>query len=251
MNSLEVENLSVKVGGKKILDDINLHVPEGETSILFGPNGSGKTTLLMTIAGLPDYKVTKGIIRLNGKDITNIDVDERAKLGLGVGFQLPPEIIGVKLKDMIKICVGKKPDEELGKRENELIDKFNLRNFVDRDINLGFSGGEKKRAEILQLLAMKPRMLLLDEPDSGVDVESLKLITKELRKYLDESKASAVIITHHGDILDYLNAESACVMVDGGVWCRGKPETIYKEILERGYRKCADCHDRHPEEDLK
>ncbi|MEA1924362.1 MAG: Fe-S cluster assembly ATPase SufC [Candidatus Altiarchaeota archaeon] len=246
MNILEIENLSVEVGGKKILKDITLHIPEGGVMIFFGPNGSGKTTLMLTIAGMPDCKVTGGKILFNGEDITFLGVDERAKMGLGLGFQLPPEIIGVKLGDMIKICGGKNPAEDLTQEESELIKRFNLLDFIRRDINHGFSGGERKRAEMLQLLAMKPMMLLLDEPDSGVDVESLKLIGRELQNYLDSSGASALIITHHGNILEHIKAEAACVMMDGRVWCRGDPHEIYANILEKGYRGCIECEMRHP-----
>ncbi len=248
MNILEIENLSVEVGGKKILRDIKLHIPEGGTMVFFGPNGSGKTTLMLTIAGMPDYKVTRGKIVFNGEDITSLEVDERAKLGLGLGFQLPPEIIGVKLRDMIKICAGKKPGEDLSGDESELINRFNLGDFIGRDINLGFSGGEKKRAEMLQLLAMKPMMLLLDEPDSGVDVESLKLVGRELQNYLESSGASALIITHHGSILEHINAETACVLMDGRIWSRGDPKEIYASIVEKGYRGCVECEIRHAEE---
>ena len=248
MNILEIENLSVEVGGKIILKDITLHIPERGAMIFFGPNGSGKTTLMLAIAGMPDYKVIKGKILFKGEDITSLRVDERAKLGLGLGFQLPPEIIGVKLRDMIKICGGRKPGEDLTGEESELIRRFNLEDFIKRDLNLGFSGGEKKRAEMLQLLAMKPRMLLLDEPDSGVDVESLKLVGRELQNYLDSSGASALIITHHGNILEHINAEAACVLMDGRIWCRGDPKEIYASIVEKGYRGCVECGIRHPEE---
>ncbi|OYT53261.1 MAG: Fe-S cluster assembly ATPase SufC [Candidatus Altiarchaeales archaeon ex4484_2] len=250
MNTLEIENLSVEVGGKKILKDITLHLPGGETMVFFGPNGSGKTTLMLTIAGMPEYKVTDGKIVFNGEDITSMKVDERAKRGLGVGFQLPPEIIGVKLRDMVKICGGKNPREDLTREESELIERFNLGDFINRDLNSGFSGGERKRAEMLQLLAMKPVMLLLDEPDSGVDVGSLRLVGRELQNYLDSSGASALIITHHGNILEHIKAETACVMMDGRIWCRGDPGEIYDNILEKGYRGCVECEIRHPGEGL-
>ena len=249
MNILELENLSVEVEGKRILEDINLHLPEKSTMLFFGPNGSGKTTLLLTIAGMPGYNITSGSITLNGVDITSLDVDERARLGIGTGFQLPPEITGVKLRDMIKICAGGRPGDDLTKEERNLIKRFKLDDFINRDINLGFSGGEKKRAEMLQMMALKPKLLLLDEPDSGVDVESLKLIGRELQKYLKASGASAFIITHHGDILEHLDSKYACVLMDGRIWCRGNPREIYDTILARGYRECAECHVRHPMED--
>lgn len=244
MNLLEIKDLWVSVENKEILRGVNMVVKERGTSILFGPNGSGKTSLLMAIIGLPNYRITKGKILFNGKDINSLEVDERVNLGIGVAFQLPPEIVGVKLRDVLKICVGKKPNEELGKEELELVEQFNLTEFLDRDINMGFSGGEKKRAEILQLLLMKPKFLLMDEPDSGVDIESLRLISKEIRDYIESNEASALIITHHGEILENIQADRSYVMLDGKVMCHGNPKEILKDIVEKGYRGCVECRRR-------
>lgn len=241
MNLLEIKDLWVSVENKEILRGVNMVVKERGTSILFGPNGSGKTSLLMAIIGLPNYRIIRGKILFNGKDINSLEVDERVNLGIGVAFQLPPEIVGVKLRDVLKICVGKKPNEELGKEELELVEQFNLTEFLDRDINMGFSGGEKKRAEILQLLLMKPKFLLMDEPDSGVDIESLRLISKEIRDYIESNEASALIITHHGEILENIQADRSYVMLDGKVMCHGNPKGILKDIVEKGYRGCVEC----------
>lgn len=208
-NFFEIRDLWVSVEDKEILKGVNMVVKERGTRILFGPNGSGKTSLLMAIIDLPNYRITQGKILFNGKDINSFEVNERVKLGIGVAFQLPPEIVGVKLRDVLKICVGKKPDEELSKEELELVEQFKLTEFLDRDINMGFSGGEKKRAEILQLLLMKPKFLLMDEPDSGVDIESLRLISKEIRGYIESNEASALIITHHGEILENIRLSTA------------------------------------------
>jgi Fe-S cluster assembly ATP-binding protein len=238
---LEVRDLSVEINKRKTLEGINIGIERGQIYVLFGPNGSGKTSLLMTIMGFPGYKVKKGGIFFDGQEITRKTVDERARLGIGMGFQLPQDIRGVKLRDLLKICAGKKPNEELSPEENALVEKFNLKDLLDRDVNLDFSGGEKKRAEMLQLLLMKPKLLLLDEPDSGVDLESLKLIGEEIQEYVKKNKASAFVITHQGYILEYLKAERACVLLDSTIHCHNKPEVILEEIRKRGYRECVKC----------
>jgi len=244
MNILEIKDLWVRVDDKEILKGVDMEVEEGHTNIMFGPNGSGKTSLMMSIVGLPNYRITRGKILFNGKNINSLDVNERANQGIGVAFQLPPEIVGVKLRDMLKICIGKKPDEDIGKDELDLVEQFRLTEFLDRDINLGFSGGEKKKAEILQLLLMKPKFLLMDEPDSGVDIESLRLISKEVQGYMEGSGASALIITHHGEILENIQAEHGCVMLDGKVRCQGNPKEILEDIIKKGYRGCVICRER-------
>jgi Fe-S cluster assembly ATP-binding protein len=246
VNILELKNVSVEVGGKSILDRINLSVPKGESQVLFGPNGSGKTTLLMAILGIPGYTLTAGGIIFNGRNMAKKDVDERARLGIGFGFQQPPEVVGVKLRDMLKVCEGTPLKEKLSGDAIDLAEKFQMTEYLDRDVNVGFSGGERKRAEILQLLLMKPKLLLLDEPDSGVDVESLVLIATEIQKYLDESKASALIITHQGHILEHIKAEKACLLIDGRMYCYNKPKRIFEDIKKKGYSGCIACHTRKP-----
>jgi len=238
---LEVKNLSVEINKRKTLEAINIEIEKGQIYVLFGPNGSGKTSLLMAIMGFPGYKVKEGNIFFDGNDITRKTVDERARLGIGMGFQLPQDIRGVKLIDVLKICAGKKSNEELSPEEKTLVEKFDLTYLLDRDVNLDFSGGEKKRAEILQLLLMKPKLLLLDEPDSGVDLESLRLIGEEIQKYVEKNKASALVITHQGYVLEYLKAERACVLLDSTIHCHNKPEVILEDIRRRGYRECVRC----------
>ncbi|MFH1835835.1 MAG: Fe-S cluster assembly ATPase SufC [Methanobacteriota archaeon] len=246
MDTLELTDLSVEVGGKKILDGINFTVGKGESNIIFGPNGSGKTTMLMTILGIPDYCVSSGSIHLEGKEITNLTVDERAKLGIGFGFQAPPEVVGVKLRDILKVCEKTPQKEDLSGHALDLVEKFDMETYLDRDVNVGFSGGERKRAEVLQLLLMKPKLLLLDEPDSGVDVDSLGLIASEIEDYLKKSGASALIITHQGHILDYIFAVKASVLMDGKIVCHSNPGEIFKSITEKGYRGCVECPEKDP-----
>jgi Fe-S cluster assembly ATP-binding protein len=241
MAVLEVKDLSVKVEGKLILENLNFDLKEGASHILFGPNGSGKTTLISTLMGLPGYEVMSGKILFQGIDITNEDVDERAKLGIIVSFQNPPEVTGVKLGELLKLCLGKAVSDEFSPHELQQIEAFRLTSFLNRDVNVGFSGGERKRSEILQLIFLKPKLLLLDEPDSGVDVESLKMIATEIQKYIEGSGSSALIITHKGDILDYIKASYGCILLDGKFHCYKNPMRIYEDIKSLGYEECVSC----------
>jgi Fe-S cluster assembly ATP-binding protein len=241
---LEVENLSVEVEGKRIIDGVDIALEEGETYVLFGPNGSGKTSLVNTIMGLPEYRVVSGKIVFDGVDVTRKPINERAKLGMRLGFQLPPEIRGVKLRDILKVCARVGPKEGLRGEHLDLVEKLRLTEFLDRDINMGFSGGERKRAEMLQMILMRPKLMLLDEPDSGVDAESLKLLGELVQDYLSESKASALIITHQGQILEYIKARKSCVFMEKIVYCHAVPKEIIKSIQEKGYEGCLECQRR-------
>ncbi len=238
---LKISDLNVNVDGKTILEDIHLDMEKG-VHVIFGPNGSGKTTLMKTIAGLPRYKA-KGKIFFDDKDISELGPDKRSELGIATGFQLPPEIVGVKLRDIFKICSGKSTDEELSSEDMELVRRFNLESFLDRDLYVNFSGGEKKRAEILQLLLMKPKLLLLDEPDSGVDIQTLELIGKEINRYIKENDAMALLITHQGNILRYIESDDACVLLENTIYCFGDPEKILRDIKEKGYEGCKSCQE--------
>ena len=244
MAVLEVKGLSVKVEGKLILENLSFDLMEGASHILFGPNGSGKTTLISTLMGLPGYEVVSGKIFLNGIDITDKTVDERAKMGMIVSFQNPPEITGVKLGDLLKLCLGKTTSDQFNEEELRQIESFRLTSFLDRDVNLGFSGGERKRSEILQLIFLRPKLLLLDEPDSGVDVDSLRMIATEIQKYIEGSGSSALIITHKGDILEYIKASYGCILLDGQFHCYRDPGRIYEDIKRLGYEECVSCRVR-------
>jgi len=238
---LEIKGLQVGINNNTILGGIDLHVRDGESYIVFGPNGSGKTSLLSTIMGLPPYEVVSGEIRFRGKDISRMSIDQRSKFGIVMGFQHPPEISGVKLSELLKLCLDRDPKQGFSDEERRMIEAFSLTDFLDRDINVGFSGGERKRAEILQVIFLKPKLLLLDEPDSGVDVDSLKLIVTEIQRYIEESGSSALIITHKGDILDYIDARYACVILNGKSHCFQNPREIYDKIRRSGYEKCVTC----------
>jgi Fe-S cluster assembly ATP-binding protein len=249
---LNIEHLTVEVDGKRILNDVNIFIGEGETHALFGPNGSGKSSLLFTMAGVPKYKVKSGKITFKGKDVTDAPMDERARLGIGIMFQHPPVLRGVKLLDMVRISMErtnggtKVKDEEV----KELAKKLNLENFLSRDVNLGFSGGEIKRSELLQLLAQRPDLVLLDEPDSGVDLVNIGLVGNTINELLQKDKKtvhrtkSGLIITHFGNILDYVKADKAYVMMKGTVLCQGNPLELLDDIRHRGYSECLSCLNR-------
>ncbi|MEM2873624.1 MAG: ABC transporter ATP-binding protein [Nitrososphaerales archaeon] len=238
MSSLSIENLSVEVNGKRILEGVNLAIPKGEVHVLFGPNASGKTSLLMTILGFPNYKVVSGEIWFNGVNITNMSTDERVRLGIGVAFQNPPAIRGVKLADILHNFLKSEPEAK--KKEIELCETLNFtEDFLSRDLNLCFSGGEVKRSELLQILAQKPSFIMLDEPDSGVDVENLGVIGKVINDFLKER--SGLLITHLGYILRYVKADKAHVLIEGKVACSGKPIKILDQILKEGYGWCEKC----------
>ncbi len=242
---LEIKDLSVAVEGKKIIHDVNMTIQNGETHVLFGPNGAGKSTLLMAIMGFPKYRVTRGSISFKGKDITGLTVDERARLGIGMSFQRPPVVRGVKTSDMVAACLkGSEDDDAIGK----LADKADLGEFLERDINYGFSGGEIKRSELMQLLAQKPELTLMDEPESGVDLVNIVLIGKLMNELLEKNcpiqyrKCMGLIITHTGHILDYVNARTGYVMCDGTIGCVGDPHEILTTIREKGYDECIKCY---------
>lgn len=241
---LEIKNLAVVVEDKEILHDVNLTIRTGETHILFGPNGSGKTTLLMTIMGFPKYRVVRGSINFNGRDITGLSVDDRARLGIGMSFQRPPVVRGVKTRDMVAACLGGNAKEE---SVLNLAERTNLTDFLNRDINYGFSGGEIKRSEMMQLLAQRPELALLDEPESGVDLENIALIGELMNELLQkdcpirERKCMGLIITHTGHILDYVHAIAGHIMCDGAIGCDGDPHEMLKTIKEKGYGECISC----------
>lgn len=241
---LRVEELTVEVEGRQVVRGLSLEVSRGETYVIFGPNGSGKTSLLMSIAGLPPYRVVKGRIVFEGRDVTELPADARARMGIALAFQHPPEIRGVKLRELLKACLGLKPEDELPEDALDLARRLRVVELLDRDVHVGFSGGERKRVEVMLVLAMRPKLLLLDEPDSGVDVESLKLISGVISDYLRSTGASSIIVTHQGQILEYVEAEKACVLFGGSIYCYREPKRIFETIREVGYRACVECMGR-------
>ena len=241
---LQIEDLSVEVAGRPLLKNITLAVEKGETTILFGPNGAGKSALLSTIMGFSNYKVTSGKILFKGKDITDAPINERAKLGIGIMSQRPPNIVGVKLRNLLEI-ESNRHVLNLG----DLARSIDMERFLDRDINVGFSGGEIKRSELLQLSVQSPDFYLLDEPESGVDPVNMAQVGNMIRKLICNNKAcsasdkrkSALVITHTGEILEYLDADKAYILCDGTVMCSGNPNRLLKEIKTQGYQECIRC----------
>lgn len=234
MPLLEIRNLAVEIAGKRVINGLDLDIPEGETHVLFGPNGSGKTSLIMSIMGFRCCRAVSGTIKFDGVDITRLPTDERARMGLGVAFQSPPVIRGVRLGDVVRRLGGSNGDHlEMTRRVNLPIE------FMGREINLGFSGGEIKRSELFQVLMQKPKLAMFDEPDSGVDVENLSVIGRAMEEFLRDR--AGLIITHQGHILRYVRADVAHVMFYGRIACSGEPEKIFDLILREGYRWCEKC----------
>ena len=252
---LQIKDLHVKIGDKEVLRGIDLRIEEGETFILFGPNGSGKTTLLMTLMGFGNYTITGGSISFKGVDITHAPIHERARLGIGMSFQRPPTIHGLKTRHLVEMC-GKHGRNGLP-NVDDLAHRVNFSDFLDRDINAGFSGGEIKRSELLQLMSQAPDLVLFDEPESGVDLENMKLIGTTARKLLDgfvtpepgksmkelksAHRTAGLIITHTGYILDYINADRGQVMYNGHLCCEARPRDILEHVGKYGYQECVRC----------
>ena len=252
---LIIEDLRVELSNRIILQHIDLELKPGETHILFGPNGSGKTSLLMTIMGYPQYKVLSGKILFKGEDITYKSINERSRLGIGMSYQRPPTIHGLKTRQMVNLCAKGKVDEE------ELAGRVNFRDFLERDVNAGFSGGEIKRSELLQLMAQDPDLMLFDEPESGVDMENISLVGRTIAAMLQrngfysEGKSKlqtklergkmGLIITHTGYILDYVTADKGQVLFDGKLSSVENPREILKCVGESGYEECVRCMTGH------
>jgi Fe-S cluster assembly ATP-binding protein len=238
---LEIDDLWINIDDKEVLKGINLRIPVGETHILFGKNGSGKSSLLMSIMGFERYQVKQGRISFLGQDITRLPIYERARLGLGLSFQRPPTIRGVKTADVLRVCSRGAVMPEV------LAAAYDFTQFLDREVNYGFSGGELKRSELLQLLAQNPKMVLLDEPESGVDLENLQVVGKIIAHLLQKDRRpqarekSGLIITHTGFIMDYINVDRAYILSGGRLCCQGNPRDLLHDIKSFGYEECAKC----------
>ncbi|MEZ0536555.1 ABC transporter ATP-binding protein [Caldicellulosiruptoraceae bacterium PP1] len=240
---LEIKDLHVEVDGREILKGIDLTIPDGETHLLLGPNGSGKTTLMMSIMGLSRYKVTSGKILFNNVDITDMPSYERAKLGIGIMYQKPPAIRGVKLSKIASIISSiRNTNQDI----DENAQKLNLLDHLEREVNYGFSGGELKRSELLQLLSQRPNLVLLDEPESGVDLDNISLIGEMINKLLKGEKikyrkTSGLIVTHTGYILDYVSADKGHILMNGKIVCSGSAKDMFEEIRLNGFGRCEAC----------
>ena len=238
---LEVKDLHVNAGEKEILKGINLNIKKGEIHVIMGPNGSGKTTTANAIFNNPEYTKTSGKVIFDGEDITNSKTDEIARKGIFMSFQLPEEIPGVSVTNFLKYAKNKitgKPvkffqfKDELQKDMEEL--NMNPKN-MERSLNVGFSGGEKKKNEILQMLVLNPKLAILDETDSGLDVDAIKTVSKGIEMFKNENNA-VLIITHNTKILHNLKVDYVHILVNGKIVKTGGQE-LATEIEENGYAK--------------
>ena len=239
---LNIQNLSVSVDDNEILHDLNLKVGRGETHVLMGPNGAGKSTLGNALMGNPQYKITSGTVIFNGKNILEESVCDRAKEGLFMSFQNPIEVPGVSLSNFIRTAL----EQRTGKRirlwdyKKEIDQKLKVLDmdpsYADRDLNVGFSGGEKKKAEILQMLMLKPSLAILDETDSGLDVDAVRTVSNGVKEYQKDKDGALLIITHSTRILEALHVDATHVLVNGHIVEDGGAELV-DEINERGFER--------------
>jgi Fe-S cluster assembly ATP-binding protein len=240
MADLEIRNLHVRVEDREILRGVDLSVNKGEIHALMGPNGSGKSTLASTIMGHPSYEVTEGSISFKGEDITEGDPEDRAHAGLFLAFQYPVAIPGVSIANFLRMALNTKREEPINVKEfrtklQHAVDLLDVdRAFTSRHLNDGFSGGEKKRAEILQMAMLEPEVAVLDETDSGLDIDALRTVAEGVSKLQAEQGMGALIITHYQRILHYVKPEFVHIMMDGRIVMEGGEELV--ERLEReGY----------------
>ncbi len=241
---LQIQDLFVEVAGRKILNGISLKIEQGRTYVLMGPNASGKTSLLMAIIGVPQYKITGGRIIFHGRDITPLPLDERARLGIGMMFQKPPQVRGVKLRKICDVLLEQGQGTGASARAEEFSRELGLTDHLDRELNYGFSGGELKRSELVQLLCQNPGLILLDEPESGVDLDNISLVGRAINKLLDpcrNASPAGIIVTHTGNILQYVKADNGYVLMNGRIICEGNPLDLFRGIKKHGYAKCVEC----------
>ena len=239
MSILEIKDLHVSVEGKEILKGINLKLDTGKINALMGPNGSGKSTLSNALMGNPKYKITKGNIIYDGKDITKLSTDKRAKLGIFLSFQYPSEVQGVTISNFLRTALNSITGEKIKVMDfKKLLDKKLKQLKMDaifsrRYLNEGFSGGEKKKAEILQLMVLNPKLVILDETDSGLDIDALKEVSKGVNTFMNKDKC-ILIITHYKRILEYIKPDKLIIMIDGKIALEGKGDLV-DHLEEKGY----------------
>ncbi|KGP72532.1 Fe-S cluster assembly ATPase SufC [Pontibacillus yanchengensis] len=240
-STLEITDLHVEIEGKEILKGVNLTLTGGEFHAVMGPNGTGKSTLASAIMGHPKYEITSGSITLDGEDVLEMEVDERAKAGLFLAMQYPSEISGVTTSDFLRSSINSKREEgdeinlmKFIKEMDESMDYLDIdKNMAQRYLNEGFSGGEKKRNEILQLMMLKPEIGILDEIDSGLDIDALKVVAKGINKMRDE-QFGCLIITHYQRLLNYITPDKVHVMMQGRIVKSGGPE-LAQRLEAEGY----------------
>lgn len=241
MNSLQIKNLSANIADKQILKELSLEIPQGEVHAIMGPNGSGKSTLSKVLAGHPDYEVTHGEALMNGVNILGQDADEVARSGLFLAFQYPVEVAGVSIANFIRAALqARLPDGESIKAVDyykelyaQMDDLGMDRKFTSRSLNDGFSGGEKKRCEILQMSMLKPHYCILDETDSGLDIDALRIVSAGVNSMRSENRGF-LVITHYQRLLEYIVPDVVHVMWDGKI-VRSGDKSLALELEEKGY----------------
>ncbi len=236
---LKIENLHVEIDGNEILKGLSLEVGQGEIHAIMGPNGSGKSTLSNVLMGHPRYEVTEGSVTFQGEDVLELEPDERAKLGMFLAFQYPSEVPGVSVANFLRTAVNSVREKELSPMEMYRLLQEKMRvmqmdpKFAERYLNEGFSGGEKKRNEILQMLMLDPKLAIMDETDSGLDIDALQVVARGVNE-LRGPEFSAVIITHYQRILRYIEPDHVHVMLDGRIVTSGGKE-LAEQLEDKGY----------------
>ncbi|SKA62713.1 Fe-S cluster assembly ATP-binding protein [Eubacterium uniforme] len=240
--TLEIKNLHAGIKNNEILKGVTLSVGAGETHVIMGPNGAGKSTLGCCIMGSPSYEVMGGSITFEDEDITEEETEKRAKAGIFLTFQNPIEIPGITLADFIKSAVDAKNGSKcrymtFRKELDSNMDKLSMdRAYADRDLNVGFSGGEKKKAEILQMLMLSPKLAILDETDSGLDIDAVKVVSDGVKAFHENNDGALIIITHSTRILEALKVDAVHILVDGEIVKSGD-ESLINEINSEGFEK--------------
>lgn len=244
---LEIINLHVEVDGKEIIKGIDLKIPYGEVHAIMGPNGSGKSTLSYTLLGHPKYNVIEGDIKFEGESILSLSTDERARKGMFLSLQYPTQIPGVTtmnfLRNVIKSFYGDMPIKELREKVNTAFDKLQMKkDFLSRYVNDGFSGGEKKRHEIVQMHLIQPKFAILDEIDSGLDIDALKIIAENIQAMKDPHR-SIILITHYQRLLNYIEVDKVHIFMDGKIQLSGSKELAY-ELEQKGYEQILSINQK-------
>ncbi|HLR64151.1 MAG TPA: Fe-S cluster assembly ATPase SufC [Pseudogracilibacillus sp.] len=245
--TLEIKDLHVSVEGNEILKGVDLTIKSGEFHAVMGPNGTGKSTLASAIMGHPKYEITKGSIHLNGEDVLEMEVDERARAGLFLAMQYPSEVTGVTTSEFLRSSINARRDEgdeisimKFIKEMDGALDSLDIdQNMAQRYLNEGFSGGEKKRNEILQLMMLKPGIGILDEIDSGLDIDALKVVSDAVNKVREETGLGCLIITHYQRLLDYITPDYVHIIMDGKIVKSGGAD-LAKRLEAEGYEWLKD-----------
>ena len=243
---LNIEGLSAGTEDKPILHTINLAVGAGETHVLMGPNGAGKSTLGHVIMGDPTYQVTDGTITFDGQDVTELGPDKRSLAGIFLSYQAPVEVPGVPLYSFLRTICQMRPElkttaRKFRARVGEIAEQLDIdQNFLTRELNVGFSGGEKKKIEMLQLLLLRPKLAILDETDSGLDVDALSIVSRGIEAYRKECDGALLMITHNTRILERLNVDRTHVMVHGNLVAEG-PASLIDDIDAHGFARFEDA----------